>query len=93
MTRYLLCVVLYKVGWQVVLTQFVLYIPLPVGDGAVADAKPDTQDKPRCCGDEYACKMHLPCSPGYPAKKVEQHNGEMQNRKEYVGKLQHLPLS
>jgi len=51
----LICVIFYKGVGEICFTQFVFYLPFPVCNGAIAPAKPDTQNKP---GEGSGCNCY-----------------------------------
>jgi len=57
----LVCVIFYERVGKICLTKFFLYFPLPVCNGAIAPAKPDTQNKPGKSGCCNGYQVSLAC--------------------------------
>ena len=53
------------------LPDFSFYLPLPVGDGAIAQAKPDAQNEPRKGRNYHTNKVKPPGSAPNLAEKVK----------------------
>ena len=65
---------------QIMLTQFFLDMPFPVGYRAIADTKPNTEDEPAASSYYNANEMQLPGTLPDPAKQVKTDDGEMKQR-------------
>src|SRR5690606_30523237 len=56
---------------QVAFAEAGFYLPLPVGNWAVADAIPNAQYEPRCCREQHAIKMPAASGGPDPAQQVK----------------------
>ena len=80
----LICVIFYKGVGKICFAKFFFYFPLPVCNGTIAPAKPDTQDKP---GKSSGCNGHQMCFScfwPYPTKKIKTDEDKVRKREKYV---------
>jgi len=67
-----------RVG-QVMLAQGSFNVPLPIGNGAVAPAKPNAQNIPAAGGNGNTNQVQPPCARPYPPQQVKPHYNRMEN--------------
>lgn len=89
MSRDFLGYVFDEIAGNIPLAQLRLYIPLPFGDRTKAHTVPDAQQEPASRRNQNGKEMGSSRSFRYPSEKVEQNNGQVNDRQGYIEKVQH----